>query len=75
MLFLLELKPSLDFHSKVLHIDFAKMAKKRRLIAPSTSLAMLSEAEEESSQHIMTESSIYGDDDSDILEPLGVQRS
>jgi hypothetical protein len=74
--FLFELKPSVDYHSKVIQVDFNQINKRlERMQTPLAAIAShTSQDDAESSQHIYTESSLP-DDDADLLEPLGIQRS
>ena len=73
LLFLLELKPSIDYHSKVIQVDKDHISRRRAQLI-NVNVSQTSQ-EDENSQHQFTESSIHGDDDSDILEPLGITRS
>lgn len=77
--FLLELKPSVDYHSKVIQVDFNhinKRLQRMQTAAPALgATSQTSQDDDKSSQHIYTESSIHDVDDSEILEPLGIQRS
>jgi hypothetical protein len=76
LLFLFELKPSVDYHSKVIQVDFNQINKRlERMHTPLAGItSQASQDDAESSQHIYTESSLP-DDDADLLEPLGIQRS
>ena len=75
LLFLFELKPSVDYQSKVIKIDSQQIKKRIQILNKQLSQVSLALQEDQNSQHKFTESSINGDDDSEDLLPLGVQRS
>lgn len=67
LLFLLELKPSIDYHRKVIQVD------------PSAKRGTIQEEDTTSQKLIYNESSINGDENDSteqfLLEPLSIQRS
>eukprot|EP00347_Sterkiella_histriomuscorum_P020695 403336831 len=74
ILFLFELKPSVDYHSKVIKVDTKTLQKRFQMQAYSISQMSVDENFDNTSQG-KYQSSFKGDDDSDTLEPLGLQRS
>ncbi|CDW79829.1 hect domain and rcc1-like domain-containing protein [Stylonychia lemnae] len=72
---LFEIKPSVDYHSKVISMDQKAIRKINTLQTSSMKRTDLINDNDTDSQKQYTESSYQGDDDSDFLPPLGIQRS
>lgn len=60
LLFLLEVRPSVDYHCKVIQVDIKQMQRDREGNVSDTG-----------SHHMLTDS-VKGDDDSEVLEPLEI---